>query len=79
MDVRVGDRCVGEAEALSADLNELLTVDDVAALLRVPKSWVYERTRRRGKDRLPFLKLGKYVRFEAHAVRGFLAAQRKSA
>jgi excisionase family DNA binding protein len=79
MDVRVGDRFVGEAEALSADFNELLTVDDVAALLKVPKSWVYERTRRRGKDRLPFLKLGKYVRFEAQAVRGFLAAQRKSA
>jgi Helix-turn-helix domain len=51
----------------------------VAALLKVPKSWVYERTRRRGKDKLPFLKLGKYLRFETHAVRAFLAAQRTSA
>jgi excisionase family DNA binding protein len=59
--------------------DDLLTVDDVAAMLKVPKSWVYERTRRRGKDRLPFLKLGKYLRFETQAVRAFLAAQRKSA
>ena len=58
-------------------LDELLTADDVAALLRVPKSWVYERTRRRGPQRLPFVKLGKYVRFELEAVRAFLAQQRK--
>jgi hypothetical protein len=44
---------------------ELLTVDDVATLLKVSKSWVYEHTRRRGvssRECLPFLKLGKYVR-----------------
>jgi excisionase family DNA binding protein len=64
---------------LRADgLDELLTPDDVAALLQVPKSWVYERTRRRGPQRLPFVKLGKYVRFEVEAVRAFLARQRKS-
>ena len=57
---------------------ELLTVDDVAAFLRVPKSWVYERTRKRGADRLPFIKLGKYVRFEERAIRAFLASRRKS-
>jgi excisionase family DNA binding protein len=55
---------------------ELLTVGEVAKLLKVPKSWVYERTRRRGVSRLPFVKLGKYVRFEASAIRAFLALQR---
>ena len=57
------------------DLHELLTVDDVAALLKVSKSWVYEHTRSRDmprSERLPFLKLGKYVRFEARAVRAFI-------
>jgi excisionase family DNA binding protein len=57
------------------DLHELLTVDEVAALLKVSKSWVYEHTRARGTPRsarLPHLKLGKYVRFEARAVRAFL-------
>jgi excisionase family DNA binding protein len=41
----------------------LLTVADVAELLRVPVSWVYERTRRRGSEQIPHLKLGKYLRF----------------
>ena len=56
-------------------LHELLTVDDVAALLKVSKSWVYEHTRGRGTpraERLPHIKIGKYVRFEASAVRAFL-------
>ena len=39
------------------DLHELLTVDEVAALLKVSKSWVYEHTRSRGtprSERLPY-------------------------
>ena len=35
----------------------LLTVREVAALLKVPASWIYERTRRRGREQLPYLKL----------------------
>ena len=57
------------------DLHELLTVDEVAALLKVSRSWVYEHTRSRDmprSERLPFLKVGKYVRFEARAVRAFI-------
>jgi excisionase family DNA binding protein len=42
---------------------ELLTVHDVAALLRVPVSWVYDHTRRGAHDALPVVKVGKYVRF----------------
>jgi excisionase family DNA binding protein len=56
----------------------LLTVEHVAALLKVSKSWVYEHTRARGvprAERLPHLKIGKYVRFEPRAVRAFV--QRK--
>ena len=57
-------------------LQELLTVDEVAALLKVSRSWVYEHTRRRGRrrsGRLAHVKVGKYVRFEPRAVREFLA------
>ena len=43
--------------------HELLTVHDVAALLHVPVSWVYEHTRRGAPDALPVVKVGKYVRF----------------
>lgn len=57
------------------DLHELLTVDDVAMILKVSRSWVYEHTRSRGiprSERLPHIKIGKYVRFDARAVREFL-------
>ncbi len=58
-----------------ADLQELLTVEEVAALLKVSKSWVYEHTRSRGtprSERLPYIKVGKYVRFDARALRAFI-------
>ena len=37
----------------SFDDSELLTVKEVATLLRVPVSWVYDRTGKRSIDRLP--------------------------
>jgi excisionase family DNA binding protein len=54
------------------------TVDDVAALLKVSKSWVYEHTRsgrNSRSERLPYVKVGKYVRFEARALRTFIEKQ----
>ena len=39
--------------------NELLTVQEAAEYLRVPISWVYERTRTRA---IPIRKLGRHVR-----------------
>ncbi|HEV8590979.1 MAG TPA: helix-turn-helix domain-containing protein [Pyrinomonadaceae bacterium] len=62
-----------------SDIADLLTIDEVAALLKVPKSWIYERTRRRGLDRLPYIKLGKYLRFEESGIRAYLNRNRKSA
>jgi len=52
--------------------DELLTVEELADNLKVPASWIYQRTRCRGRDRLPHLKIGKYLRFDARAVRAFL-------
>ena len=57
-------------------VERLLTVAEVAAWFRVPPSWVYSRTRARGKQRLPFIKVGKYVRFDASELRAFLARLR---
>ena len=54
----------------------LLTAEQVAEMYQVPKSWVYGRTRKRGVERLPHLKLGKYLRFEQAAVREFLDRQK---
>lgn len=41
----------------------LLTIDEVAERLRVPKSWLYSKTRETGPDAIPRLKVGKYLRF----------------
>ena len=55
-------RLVGRHIAMNED-SELLTAEEVAKLLKVPKSWVYERSSVRSLDPLPHIKLGKYLRF----------------
>ena len=58
--------------AFSSSTEELLSVAEVAEFLKVPVSWVYDRTRRRGCERIPHLKLGKYLRFRAVEVQQWL-------
>jgi excisionase family DNA binding protein len=41
------------------DMPSMLKVDDIAEYLRVPKSWVYERTR---SGEIPVLKMGGHCR-----------------
>lgn len=67
-----GSSCIPETDCCE----KLLTVADVAELLRVPVSWVYERTRRRGAEGLPHLKLGKYLRFSQPEVLDWLKRMR---
>jgi excisionase family DNA binding protein len=54
------------------DDSKLLTIRDVAELLQVPVSWVYERTRRSCVDRVPGFRLGKYWRFNEADIRAWL-------
>jgi excisionase family DNA binding protein len=54
----------------------LLSVEEVADLLQVPVSWVYDRTRARGVNRLPGYRLGKYWRFKEGEVMAWLERQR---
>jgi excisionase family DNA binding protein len=56
--------------------DRLLAPEDVAKLLQVPRSWVYERTRARSENRLPGFRLGKYWRFRLADVLAWLEAQR---
>ena len=51
---------------------DLLTVEELADRLKVPSSWIYRRTRCRSRDRLPHIKIGKYLRFEEKAVQAWL-------
>ncbi|MGA2989875.1 MAG: helix-turn-helix domain-containing protein [Candidatus Korobacteraceae bacterium] len=57
---------------------QLLTVSEIAEALKVPVSWVYERTRRRGAERMPHIKLGKYLRFEPASIRTWLESMREN-
>ena len=45
--------------------SDLLTVEELASRLKVPKSWIYEQSR---QDRLPTVRVGKYIRFDLHEV-----------
>jgi excisionase family DNA binding protein len=60
------------------DQDELMTVEEVALMLKVKTSWVYERIRARKGEKLPHIKLGHYVRFERGAVEEFVRRQRKA-
>ena len=59
------------------DPSDLLTPAELAARLKVPKSWVLEKTRERAKVRnanpLPCIRLGKYLRFSWVAVCEWIA------
>lgn len=51
---------------------DLLTIDELAERLRVPKSWIYSRTRISGPGTIPRLKVGKYLRFSLQDVLNWL-------
>ena len=53
----------------------LLSVDELAQNLNVPKSWVYSRTRETGPDAMPKIKVGKYCRFALNDVLAWLKDQ----
>ncbi len=67
------------ADSAVAIGDELLTVHNAARFLNVSVSWVYEHTRDDADDRLPFVKLGKYLRFDRADLRAYIDAKRASA
>jgi|SRR6516225_4877084 excisionase family DNA binding protein len=57
--------------------DELLTIDELAAMLKVHRSWIYLHTRKRSKTAIPHVKIGKYLRFSEADVRRFLNRLRR--
>jgi excisionase family DNA binding protein len=69
-----------QATPLTEDaVGELLTVRDAARYLKVTVSWIYEHVRDDAEDRLPVLKLGKYLRFDLRDLRAYIDAKREAA
>jgi excisionase family DNA binding protein len=54
-------------------IKQLLKPQELAGLLGVHVSFIYDRTSQRSDDPIPHLKLGKYVRFELEQVEKWLA------
>jgi len=42
---------------------DLKTIEEMAAILKVKKSWLYRKTMEKRSDSIPRVKLGKYLRF----------------
>lgn len=63
---------MSDAELTSADLVRLLTPEQVADLLQMSRSWVYEQAARGG---IPALRLGRVWRFRQSDVDAWLRAR----
>jgi len=67
-----------EPQDISIVEDELLTVQEAAQLLKVLPSWIYDHVRPDAADRLPVLKLGKYLRFDARDLRAYIEGKRQA-
>jgi excisionase family DNA binding protein len=53
----------------------LISVKELASILSVPVSWIYQRTR---TGEIPFYKIGKYCRFSETEIWAWLKEQNES-
>jgi hypothetical protein len=51
------------AQPQRLDSQDILTPEQLAERLKLPVSWVYKQTARRGSNSLPVLRCGRYLRF----------------
>ena len=56
---------------------QLLTVDELAKELKAPRSWIYSRTRQKGPNTIPVIRVGKYCRFRLKEVLDWLEKTNK--
>lgn len=58
--------------AYKVDHGGFVDIDEMATILKVPVSWIYAQTRRKGSHTIPVLRVGKYLRFVPCEVIGWL-------
>ncbi|MCK5579672.1 MAG: helix-turn-helix domain-containing protein [Candidatus Omnitrophica bacterium] len=64
-----------EAQSSPQDRDgKLVSIQVLADILGVPKSWIYDKTRR-GPEAIPHVRMGKYVRFDPQEVIQFFEAK----
>jgi len=57
-------------DAPAAGYDQVITADEVAALLRMTPAWVYAETRR---NRIPHMRLGRYFRYRRAAIEAWMS------
>ncbi len=67
----------GKLRVGSDGMSRLLTVEEVAALLNVPRRWVYRRVGLKPPEGIPYLKVGKYLRFRESDLRDYVERLRR--
>lgn len=56
---------------------KLVTINEMAEILKVKPSWLYFRTMQTGEDAIPFIRVGKYIRFNADDVMQWIRKQNR--
>jgi excisionase family DNA binding protein len=79
--MRTGDIQATEQLTVASGDNmaDLLTVQETAQFLKVSVSWIYEHVRPDAEDRLPVVKLGKYLRFDRRDLLAYIDSKRAAA
>ena len=57
-------------------VEHLLTPEGAVEILRVKLSWLYKDTRRRSQDRIPFIKIGRYLRFREQDLAAYIESRK---
>lgn len=57
---------------------ELLTIEEMAEILKVKRSWLYSKCRETGPGSIPRIKIGKYLRFVPKDVMQWIKDQNDS-
>ncbi len=60
-------------------MQSLMTIKEAAEWLNVPASWIYQRTFRGTSDPIPYIKLGRLLRFEREKLEEWVRAREKPA
>jgi len=62
---------------VTGEMESLLTVDELAAKVKIPKSFFYAPCRRKGPDAIPAYRIGKYIRYSFPEVMKWIESRRE--
>lgn len=79
MTLMASSRSASQTEAIQLELfppSRYLTIDEIAEVMSVPKSFIYRRTCRGHPDPIPSFRFGGHLRFRLDEIEAWIAAHR---